>query len=133
MMKEAESHAEEDRKKKDEVEAHNLADQAVYAAERMLTDSGDKLSDDARGPIESAIAEVKTAREGTDVAAINAALEQLNAAQHKAAEELYKQAGETPPTADQAPTGEAPAGEAADSSGDGEDVIDAEVVEDDKK
>src|SRR5687767_10220777 len=59
MMKEAESHADEDRKRKEEIEARNRADQAVYGAERMLRDTGDKVSAEDRGAIEAAMAEVK--------------------------------------------------------------------------
>ena len=135
MMREAESHAEEDTKRKEEVEIRNRADQAVYAAERMLKESGDKLSAEVKQPIEESMEAVKKANEGNDAAAIDAALEQLNTVQHKAAEELYKQseaAGTPPPDADPStpPGGEVP-GEP--TSSDGEDVIDAEVVEDDGK
>ena len=134
MMKEAEAHADEDSRKKDEVEAHNRADQTAYAAERMVADAGDKLSQEAKEPVESAIAALKTANEGSDVEAINAAIEQLNTAQHKAAEELYKQPeGSDGPQ----PGGDPEGGAGTDPSAGGEsasdDVIDAEVVEDDKK
>ena len=136
MMKEAESHADEDNRRKDEVEAHNRADQAVYAAERMIKESGDKLSQEAKEPIESAIAALKTATEGDDVEAINAALEQLNTAQHKAAEELYKQPDTSgaPQPGDAAAAAEAGGADPSADAGPGtDDVIDAEVVEDDKK
>ncbi len=92
MMREAESHADEDKKRRDEIETRNRADQAVYAAERMLKDAGDKLSATDRAAVESAIEELKKANAGTDVSAINAAMEALNKAQHAAAESLYKQA-----------------------------------------
>ena len=74
MMKEAESHAEEDRKRKEEIETRNKADQAVYGAERMLKDMGDKIGAADRAAIESAMEAVKKATEGTDAAAIAAAL-----------------------------------------------------------
>ena len=92
MMREAEAHADEDKKRRDEIETRNRADQAVYAAERMLKDAGDKLSSTDRAAVESAIEELKKASAGTDVAAINAAMEALNKAQHAAAENLYKNA-----------------------------------------
>ena len=137
MMKEAESHAEEDQRRKEEVEANNSADQAVYGAERMLQESGDKLSDDAKRPIQDSIDAVKKAKEASDVDGIKQALEQLTTAQHKAAEEMYKQTQDsgTPPPGEP-PPGEASAGgesASGDASEDGGDVIDAEVVEDDKK
>jgi molecular chaperone DnaK len=92
MMKEAESHADEDRKRRDEIETRNRADQAVYAAERMVKDAGDKISATDRAAVESAIEGLKKANAGTDVAAINAAMDALTKAQHTAAESLYKQA-----------------------------------------
>ena len=132
MMKEADSHADEDKARKEEVETRNRADQVVYAAERMVSDSGEKLAAEARQSIETAIEAVKKATEGSDVGAITAAIEQLTAAQHQAAEQLYQQAGpaETPSQ----PEGDAPAGAASAETPSPEtgDVIDAEVVEDDK-
>src|SRR6185369_264498 len=92
MMREAESHAEDDRKRKEEIETRNHADQAAYAAERMLKDNGDKLSASDKQPIESAIEELKRAIEKNDVADMKRAMETLNTAQHKAAEVLYKSA-----------------------------------------
>jgi molecular chaperone DnaK len=129
MMKDAESHAEEDRKRKEEIEARNKSDQAVYAAERMIKDAGEKLAPADRQAVESAMEAVKKAGEGSDAAAIERALEQLTAAQHKAAESLYRQ---------QAPAGEAGGAGATGREGaapgqDGKgDVIDAEVVDDAK-
>ena len=93
MMKEAESHADEDRKRKEEIEARNRADQAVYGAERLLKDTGDKLTPADKQAVEEAMEAVKKAIEGTDPAAIQRALDQLTTAQHKAAESLYKQGG----------------------------------------
>ena len=92
MMREAESHAEDDRKRKEEIETRNHADQAAYAAERMLKDTGDKLSAADKQPIESAIEELKKAIEKNDVAEMKRTMEALNTAQHKAAEALYKSA-----------------------------------------
>src|SRR5712664_1187637 len=91
MMKEAEAHAEDDRKRREEIEVRNRADQAVYGAERLIKDTGDKLSAADKQAIESAMEAVKKATEGTDAAAIERALEGLTSAQHKAAESLYKQ------------------------------------------
>ena len=133
MMKEAESHADEDKARKEEVETRNRADQAIYAAERVIGDSGEKLSAEARQSIEAAIETLKKASEGSDVAAINTAIDELTAAQHKAAEQLYQQADtpESPTGApDDAPGDAAPSDAGSSDSGD---VIDAEVVEDDTK
>jgi molecular chaperone DnaK len=129
MMREAESHADEDRKRKEEIETRNQADQAVYAAERMLKDAGDKISASDRQPVDAAVESLKKAIEQNDVAAMKSGMESLNTAQHKIAEAMYKAAQSAPggdgPTATDAgqPSGSAPAG----------DVIDAEVVEEEKK
>ena len=93
MMKDAESHAEEDRKRREEIETRNRADQAVYAAERMVKDTGDKLGGADKAMIEGAIATLKTAIEANDVAGMTSGMEALTQAQHKVAEALYKQAG----------------------------------------
>ena len=134
MMKEADSHADEDKKRREEIETRNRADQAVYAAERMLTDTADKLGPSERQGIESAMEDVKKASEGADIAAVERALSALTAAQHKAAETLYKnsQGSGGGPT----PGAGAPGGDSA-ASGDGAsrnggDVIDAEVVDEGK-
>ena len=134
MMKEAESHAEEDRKRKEEIETRNHADQAAYAAEKMLKESGDKLSASDRQPIESAIAALKVAIEKNDVAEMKRTMETLNTAQHKAAEVLYR-AASAGAGAGQGPEESAPGGGGA-RGGSGAasgDVIDAEVVEEEKK
>jgi molecular chaperone DnaK len=133
MMREAESHADEDRKRKEEIETRNHADQAAYAAERMLKDNGDKLSASDKQPIESAIEDLKKAIEKNDVAEMKRTMEALNSAQHKAAETLYKSA-----SASGADSGGEPGGGAGSQGGaagdrSSSDVIDAEVVEEEKK
>jgi molecular chaperone DnaK len=114
----------------------------VYQAERMLKDAGDKLSAAEKQPVEAAIEALKSALEKGDATAVNAALEALTAAQHKAAEALYRQAQTPGP----GPGAEAGAGAGAGAGfnpgaqqGGGQprandgDVIDAEVVEEDRK
>src|SRR5213078_63348 len=66
MMREAESHADEDKKRREEIEVRNRADQAIYTAERMLKDAGDKIAITDKNAIESAVDQVKKATEGTD-------------------------------------------------------------------
>jgi molecular chaperone DnaK len=138
MMKEAESHADEDKKRREEIETRNRADQAVYGAERLIKDTGDKLGSADKAAIESAIEAVKKAIEGTDATAIQRALDQLTSAQHKAAESLYRQqsaggggagapgGGDAGGRAGDAPGGSTGAGRPAG------DVIDAEVVDEGK-
>ena len=131
MMKEAESHADEDRKRREEIEARNRADQAVYAAERFVKDSGEKLSPSDRQAIESAIESLRKAIDANDTSAISRAMDELTAAQHKAAAGLYQQAsaaGRGSQGGD-GPTGRGEA-EAADAKKG--DVIDAEVVDEGK-
>ena len=142
MTRDAESHADEDKKRREEIELRNRADQAAYGAEHMLKDTGDKLTAADKSEIESAIETLKTASAGTAPAAIQRALEQLTAAQHKAAETLYRQ------QAAGAAAGGAPGGAGAGASGGGAqggsaqggagaqktgDVIDAEVVDEGKQ
>ncbi|HJN43636.1 MAG: molecular chaperone DnaK [Acidobacteria bacterium] len=131
MMREAESHSEEDKKRKEEIETRNQADQAVYTAERMIKDAGDKLPAADREPIESAIADVKKALESDDSAALTQAMEQLTSVQHKAAEAMYKQASETP-SEPEGGAGATGSGDAASTEAAEGEVIDAEVVEDNK-
>ena len=140
MMKEAEAHAEDDRKRREEIETRNKADQAVYGAERMLKDMGDKIGSADRSAIESAMEAVKKAAEGADAGAIEKALEQLTAAQHKAAEAMYRQQGQAGPSTSsgqaaggsRAPGGDGGAG-ASTGSAPKSDVIDAEVVDEGKQ
>jgi molecular chaperone DnaK len=128
MMKEAEVHSDEDKTRREEIETRNRADQAVYAAERMLRDTGEKLGASDRQAVESAIQDLKSAVSGTDTAAITRAMDQLMAAQHKAAEALYKQASsERAESTGGGPKGDGAAGQAGASK---DDVIDAEVVDD---
>ncbi|HMI46975.1 MAG TPA: molecular chaperone DnaK, partial [Gemmatimonadaceae bacterium] len=134
MMREAEAHAEDDRKRKEEIETRNQADQSAYAAERMLKDNGDKLSASDKQPIESAIEDLKRAIEKNDVAEMKRAMDALNTAQHKAAEVLYKSANAGGAEAGGSSAGGAdPGAGGAGQAGSSSDVIDAEVVEEEKK
>jgi molecular chaperone DnaK len=131
MVKEAASHADEDKKRREEIEARNHADNAVYGAERMLRENGDKLSATDRQAIESAAADLKSAIEKNDSAAMKSGVERLNQAQYKASETLYKQAQAAgQPGAGAPPPDAEPSGRPDAKPGD---VIDAEVVEEDKK
>jgi molecular chaperone DnaK len=131
MMKDADAHAAEDKARREEVETRNRADQAVYGSERFLKDTGDKLDPADRLAIESATNDLRKALETNDAKAINRTLEALMVAQQKAGENLYKTAGAAGPGA--GPDAGAP-GESGPTSGNGkaDDVIDAEVVEENK-
>jgi molecular chaperone DnaK len=128
MMKDAESHAEEDKKRRDEIETRNRADQAVYSAEKMVKDTGDKLGASDKATIDDAISRLKAAIEANDIAGMTSGMEALTQAQHKVAEALYKQTGAGGAAAAE-PSGAA----GSEGAAGGGDVIDAEVVEDEKK
>jgi molecular chaperone DnaK len=139
MMKEAESHADDDKKRREEIESRNRADQAVYAAERFVKDAGDKLSSADKSAIESAAESLRKAIDANDSAGISRAMEELTQAQYKASASLYQQsapgsgptAGGQPSGADHSGTG-GPSGSDAKRGGAGGDVIDAEVVDEGK-
>ncbi len=139
MMKDAEAHGEEDKKRKEEIEARNKADQAVYGAEKMLQDMGAKLASSDKAAVETAIDQLKSAITANDTAAMNRAMDQLTQAQHRAAEALYKNAGaqagsEGAQGASGAPgSGAQGSAGSAGSEGAQGDVIDAEVVDEEKK
>jgi molecular chaperone DnaK len=134
MMKDAESHAEEDKKRREEIETRNKADQAVYAAEKMLQEMGDKLAAADKSAVESAVEGLKKAIADNDVAGMTRAMDLLTQMQHKAAEALYKNAGAQGSGGaggSESPGSPGSAG-AQGSPGPGSqgDVIDAEVVDD---
>jgi molecular chaperone DnaK len=139
MMKDAESHAEEDKRRKEEIEARNRADQTVYGAEKMLQDMGSKLSSTDKAAVETAIEQLKSAISSNDTAAMNRAMEQLTQAQHRAAEALYKNAGAAAGSqGSEGSAGSEGAGSAGSQGSAGSeaaqgDVIDAEVVDEEKK
>ena len=121
MVKDAEAHAEEDKKHKDEIEVRNQTDSLAYSAEQTLADLGDKVPADQKKEVEDAIAEAKKSLEGTDIDAIKAAGEKLTAASQKLAQVVYSA------TQDATAAG-------ADAAPSDDDVVDAdyEVVDDDK-
>ncbi len=92
MKKDAEMHAEEDKKKKELVEARNLADTLVYTTKKALTDAGDKITADEKKPVEDALAELDKVKNGEDLDAIKAKTEALSQAAQKIGEKLYKAA-----------------------------------------
>jgi len=133
MMREAEAHAEEDKKRRGVTDARNQADGLIYQIEKTLNENREKIPVGDISRIESSIASLRKALEGDDEAAIRSGMEQLQKASHAMAEALYKQTQGGPATG--APGGEQAAGGGAGAGGgapDG-DVIDAEVVDDGKK
>src|SRR6186713_3194707 len=132
MMREAESHAGEDEKKKAAIEGRNRLDGLVYSMEKTMAENKDKLDAAASGEIEGAIAESKTALAGTDVDAMNNAFERLQTASHKLAEVLYSQtaaSGGESGTEEQASSATAGADGESSSTASDDNVIDAEYVD----
>lgn len=125
MVKDAESHAEEDKKHKDEIEVRNQTDSLCYSTEQTLKDLGDKAPAGVRSEVEAAVAEAKKALDGTDAEAIKAAGQKLQDAGHKLAEIVYSDTDEQASGA---------GAEQAATPNSSDDVVDAdyEVVDDDK-
>jgi len=130
MVREAEEHAAEDKKRRESAETRNQAEQLVYSNEKLIKDNEDKLPEDVKNEVQGDIDALKTALAGDDDEAVKTAYEKLSESQQKLGQAIYSAA-----QASEAPAGDA--GEAgADgeaSSSDDEDVIDAEVVEDEEK
>ncbi|WP_420239045.1 molecular chaperone DnaK [Telmatobacter bradus] len=136
MAKEAESHANEDKEKRDEIEARNHLDGLVYNIEKMLKDSGEKVQAADKTEVEAALAESKKVLEGTPSAQeLKDSYEKLTAASHKLAEVLYKANAAAPAAgAPEAAAGAAPEAAPAEEAKKEGDVIDAEYVDvEDKK
>ena len=119
MVREAEEHAAEDKKRREEQEDRNLGEQLVYSTEKLIKENDEKLPEDVKSEVQADVDALKTALAGEDIDAVKAAIEKLNTSSQKMGEAIYA-----------TPSEEAPA-----DSTDGEDVVDAEVVEDedDKK
>lgn len=128
LIKDAESHAEDDKKKQALIEVRNQADTLVYTTEKSLAELGDKVDAATRGEIESKLNHVKETLKGEDADAIKRATEDLSQASHKLAEKLYQQkaeAGGQPGGPEAGAAGGAQAGK----SGSDEDVVDADYTE----
>ncbi|PKQ27958.1 MAG: molecular chaperone DnaK [Candidatus Anoxymicrobium japonicum] len=127
MTMDAEEHADDDRKRRDEAEIRNRADEVVYTTEKSLRELSDKVDQAERATIESSINEVKEALKGDDTQLIKSTMESLVQASHKLAEQVYAQTAS-------AAEGQAPCGSQCGQDGQDEDVIEAdyEVVDEDK-
>ena len=126
MVREAEEHAAEDKKRREDAEARNSAEQLVYSTEKLLVDNADKLPEDVKTEVQEKVDDLKKSLEGTDGDDVKAKTAALSTAAQKIGEAIYSQAQAETPT-------DAPAGDTDASSDD--DVVDAEIVddEDDKK
>lgn len=126
MVKEAEAHAEEDKRRREDAETRNQAEQTVYSIEKLLKDNKDKLPADTVSEVEGAVADVKKALEGDDTEAVKSALEALNTKAQAIGQALYAQAQAEAASSEGGAEGAAPKADGDD------DVIDAEVVDDEK-
>jgi molecular chaperone DnaK len=129
MIKDAESHAEEDRRQREVAEARNLAENAAYQAEKQLEEMGDKVDSGSKDEIQKAIADVKGVLESDNAEEIKAKTDALQAAFHKVSEQIYQAAAEQQAAAQPAGDGASADGSAGESE---EEVVDAEVVDDER-
>ncbi len=133
MVKEAEAHAEEDRKRREGVDLRNEADNLVFRTEKLLSENADKIEESVKTPVTEALAELKTALEGTDNDAVKTALDKVNTTSAALGQAMYAQA-----QAQQQAEAPADAGTPSDhaetngSSQSDDDVVDAEIVDDDQ-
>lgn len=134
MVKDAEAHAEEDKTRREEAETRNQAETLVYQTEKFLKDNDDKLPEDLKGKVKSAIDESNEALKGTDSTKIRESIEKLNAASQELGTALYANANAAQPGAEGA-AGAGAAGDAGAAGGQAkaDDVVDAEIVEEDPK
>ena len=134
MIRDAESHADEDKKKRELIDLRNQADSTVYMTEKTLKEHGDKVDAGVRSTIEAAVTKTKTAMEGSDAAALRSAMEELQQASHKLAEAMYQQTA-GPAGAGPGHEGGPHAGATGSSAKPDDDVVDAdfEEVKDPKK
>ncbi|MGQ0644638.1 MAG: molecular chaperone DnaK [Elusimicrobiota bacterium] len=135
FVKEAEKFADEDKRKKEEIETKNEADAVVYSTEKALKDYGDKVSQEERMAVERALSDAKEALKGTDLERIKKAKEELLKASHKLAEEMYKAASAKGQPGAGGGSDAGNAGPSPEGNGQpgGDKVVDAEVVDEGKK
>ena len=124
MVRDAEAHAEEDRQRREEAEVRNNADSLVYQTEKVLRDQGDKVTADDKAPVESALADLKSALNGNDMGAIKAAHETLMGATQAFSQKLYEAAAR-----DQDAAGSSASGQSGTGSVNDDEIIDAEIVD----
>ena len=121
MVKDAEAHAEEDKKRREDAETRNAAEQQAYSIDKLLKDNKDKLPEDVSSEVQAAVDGLKKSLEGDDIEQVKSAQEKLNDVAQKVGEAFYaaEQAAQSTPAAQPAD----------DASGD-EDIVDAEIVDD---
>lgn len=127
MVKDAESHAEEDRRRREEAEVRNNADSLVYQTEKVLREQGDKVSADERSAVEQPLADLKKALEGSDAAAIRSATEALMTASQAFSQKLYEAAARDANAAGTSASGQG--GTHGAGAVNDDEIVDAEIVD----
>jgi molecular chaperone DnaK len=130
MMRDAEEHAEEDRKRREEAETRNQAESLVYQTEKFMKENDDKLPSDVKDKVNAALGDAQQALKGTDTDAIRTAMEKLATESQALGQALYKDGAATAgagPTAGDGAAG----GPTGSASGGGDEVVDAEIVDED--
>lgn len=133
LVKDAEAHSEEDKKRRETVEIRNQADSLVYGTEKNLQEHGDKIPEEEKTKIQEAIDGMKKAMEGDDVEAMKTAMQTLTTASHKLAEEMYKKTSAETGDGSNTGDGTSPNGETTNGTQQDEKVVDAEFEEVDKE
>jgi len=131
MVREAEEHAAEDKARRESAEVRNNAEQLAYSVEKLLSENADKIGDDVKTAVQTDVDALKTALAGDDEAAVKTAFENLSTSQTKIGEAIYQQ-GQAAQAAEDAATGGRRPDEPETASGDDEDIVDAEIVDDEE-
>ncbi|WP_255768667.1 molecular chaperone DnaK [Pseudarthrobacter sulfonivorans] len=132
MVKDAEEHAAEDKARREATDTRNTAEQLAYSVDKLIADNADKLPEEVKTEVQADVDALKKALEGTDDAAVKTAFEKLQASQTKLGEAIYAQAG-SPDGATGAPGAEGAAGGEKTGSASGEeDIVDAEIIDEDE-
>lgn len=131
MVRDAEEHAAEDKARREATDTRNTAEQLAYSVDKLIADNADKLPEEVKTEVQADVDALKKALEGTDDAAVKSAFEKLQASQTKLGEAIYAQAGSPDGATGAQGAQDAPAGEHAEGSD--EDIVDAEIVDEDEK
>ena len=126
MVKEAEAHAEEDKKRRENAETRNSAEQQAYSIEKLLKDNKDKLPEDVHSEVSEAVNDLKKALEGDDIEPVKTAQEKLSTVAQKVGEAIYQADAAAQGASDSGSTSSA----GASTSSSDEDIVDAEIVDD---
>ena len=128
MVKEAEAHAEEDKKRREDAETRNSAEQQAYSIEKLLKDNKDKLPEDVHSEVSEAVTDLKKALEGDDIEPVKTAQEKLSSVAQKVGEAIYQ--ADAAQAAGDASGATGSASSAGAASSNDEDIVDAEIVDD---